>query len=446
MYFKKQKFCVFGLSSSGRCAAEKLLSLGATVYVYDEDDSSRIKRTEEELSKKGAVIVSADVCDVLKKIDVIVLSPGVKIDHPLLVQAKRNKKRIIGELELGSFFMKAPMIAVTGTNGKTTTCSITYQALKEAGFETAALGNYGVPLTINGEKLSAGGVAVVEVSSFQLETVHSFCPHIAVILNVTSDHLDRHYTRENYVYLKSRLLTNLRESEYAVLNFDDTTVRSFGAGLKTNVIWFSQSEPVGGAYIKEGAFYWFEERLFPVDILPIKGEHNEENALAAICVLKILNVDNEVIARSFANFKGVKHRIELVLSKNGVDYYNDSKSTNVSSTVVAIDAMKKPTVLILGGKDKEQDYAPLFEKIKDSVVRHAVLTGEERYKLLAAANAAGFIGVTVSPSFESAVKIAKIEARGEGAVLLSPATSSFDAFSNYEERGEEFVRIVREIS
>ncbi|MBO7369310.1 MAG: UDP-N-acetylmuramoyl-L-alanine--D-glutamate ligase [Clostridia bacterium] len=446
MYFKNQKFCVFGLSSSGRCAAEKLLSLGATVYIYDEDSSARLTRTAEDLSKNGAIVVTSDIGEVLGIVDVIVLSPGVRIDHPLLVQAKRNKKRIIGELELGSYFMKAPMVAVTGTNGKTTTCTLVFEALKAAGVESAALGNYGVPLTINGEKLSSNGVAVVEVSSFQLETVRSFCPHIAVILNVTSDHLDRHYTRENYVYLKSRLLTNLRESEYAVLNFDDTTVRSFGAGLKTNVIWFSETEKVSGAYVKEGYFYWFDERLFSVDTLPLKGEHNVENALAAICVLKTLNIDNEVIARSFSEFKGVKHRIELVLSKNGVDYYNDSKSTNVSSTIVAIDAMKKPTVLILGGKDKDQDYAPLFEKIKHSLVRHAVLTGEERYKLLAAANAAGFIGVTVSPGFESAVKIAKIEARGEGAVLLSPATSSFDAFSNYEERGEEFARIVREIS
>ena len=446
MFFKLQKFCVFGLSSSGRCAAEKLLSLGASVFIYDENDSESVEACEKELEALGAIVVKGDVSEVIAAVDVVVVSPGVRIDHPVLVKAKRGKKRIIGELELGSLFMRAAMVAVTGTNGKTTTCSMISAALKEAGEEHAVLGNYGVPLTINGEKLSESGVAVVEVSSFQLETVFSFCPHVAVVLNVTSDHLDRHYTRENYVYLKSRILNNLRESEYAVLNFDDPTVRSFGAGQRANVVWFSKKEEVGGAYEKDGYFYWSNERLFPVKDLSLKGAHNEENALAAICCLKILHIDNEVIARSFSNLGGVRHRVELVLSKDGIDYYNDSKATNVSSTIAAINSMRKPTVLILGGFDKEQDYAPLFEKIKKGVVKHAVLTGAERYKLLSAAKSAGFDEVSVTPDFVSAVKIAKMEAESGDCVLLSPATSSFDSFSGYEQRGEIFEKTVREIS
>ena len=446
MYYKNQTFFVFGLSSSGKCAAEKLLSLGARTYIYDEDDGARVKKICDGLLLLGAKNAASCVGEAIKAADVIVVSPGVRIDHPLLVSAKRDRKRIIGELELGYGFTRAAMIAVTGTNGKTTTCSLLSACLDKAGVNNGILGNYGVPLTINGERYSESDVAVVEVSSFQLETVQAFCPHIAVILNVTSDHLDRHYTRENYVYLKSRILANLRESEYAVLNFDDPTVRSFGAGIKAKVVWFSQKEKVGGAYIEDGKFFFYDEELFAVSKLDMIGDHNEENALAAICAAKLVGVKNESIASAFSDFKGVKHRIELVAKKNGVEYYNDSKATNVDSTIKAIDALHRPTVVILGGKTKVQDYAPLFDKIRSSDVRHAVLTGENRFELLEAAERAGFNKVTVSPNFESAIKIAKIEARNSAAVLLSPATSSFDCFINYEERGAEFERIVKEIS
>ena len=445
MYFKNQTFFVFGLSVSGTCAAEKLLSLGAKTYIYDEAKNDVTTKTVDSLVKKGAVSVDGDALSVINDCDVIVVSPGVRIDHPLLVSAKRAEKRIIGELEFGYIFTRAPLVAVTGTNGKTTTCSLISAILSEGGIHNKLLGNYGSPLTINGEDLTENDVGVVEVSSFQLETTRCFCPHIAIELNVTVDHLDRHYTRENYVYLKSRLLSNLRESEYAVLNFDDATTRSFGAGLKAKVVWFSRLEQVGGAYEKDGAIYWFDKKVCDLDGFTLNGAHNRENALAAVAAAKILGVEDDAVKKALCAFKGVRHRMELVAEKDGVSYYNDSKSTNVDSTLKAIASISVPTVLILGGKSKNEDYKPIFESLKNSVVTCAVLTGEDGYRLLDAANKCGYESVILSREFVSAVKIAALLAEKNGAVLLSPATASFDSFFNYEQRGEEFCRIVNEL-
>lgn len=445
MYFSKQKFLVFGLSVSGVMAAKKLLSLGAKTYIFDEDASGRVDKAVKELLSLGAEAVTENVLSVIKDCDVIVLSPGVRIDHPLLVSAKKAGKRVIGELEFGSLFMRAPMVAVTGTNGKTTTCSMISAILDRAGVKNKLLGNYGVPLTLNGEELGENDVGVVEVSSFQLETVRSFTPHIAVELNVTSDHLDRHYTRENYIFLKSRLLSGLRESEYAVLNFDDETTRSFGAGLKAKVVWFSRKEEVDGAFEKDGAAYYMGEKILDFSEMNLSGDHNRENALAAIAAAKLLEIENEDIARALKEFKGVRHRLETVAEINGVKFINDSKATNVDSTIKALSAMTEPTVIILGGKGKNEDYKPLFEEMKNRGVKCAVLTGEECYKLLEAAKAIKFEPVILCEDFDNAVKISALIAESGDNVLLSPAAASFDRFFNYEERGEEFARIVGEL-
>ena len=339
----------------------------------------------------------------------------------------------------------AVFAAVTGTNGKTTTCSLIYHVLKSAGERAELVGNIGTPVTDRLAELTENVIAVTEVSSFQLETVKSFCPHVAAILNVTPDHLDRHYTFDNYVYLKKRILTNMRESEYAVLNYDDPTVRKFAEDLKAKTLYFSLSEKKD-VYVENGYFCFRGEQVAKTDTLKLAGEHNKANALAAIAVLKCLKTDNEAIEKGLATFRGVRHRIELIAEKNGVKYYNDSKSTNVDSTLKAVLAMNGPTVVILGGRDKDQDFTTLFSKLKESCVVHAVLTGECRYKLLKAAEEVGFNKISVSSSFTSAVKIAKIEAANNGIVLLSPACSSFDAFYDYEERGREFERIVRSVN
>ena len=446
MLIKNQTFTVVGLSVSGKSAAQALLDRGAKVYIYDDGRSKRIEKTALFLAERGAVIAES-VTDAIEKSDVVVVSPGIPIDTPYLVAARRSGKRITGELELGYTLSRATFVAVTGTNGKTTTCSLIYHVLMAAKKNAELVGNIGTPVCDKLKELTEDTFAVTEVSSFQLETVHTFCPHIAAVLNVTPDHLDRHYTMENYVYLKKRILANMRESEFAVLNHDDEIGRGFAEGTRAKVVWFStEKDRTDGAYLKEDGFYYNGEKVADLDKLTLTGEHNKQNALAAIAVLKLIGIKNEDIAKGFATFKGVRHRMELVYTKNGVKYYNDSKSTNVDSTLKAVASMTEPTVIILGGKDKDLDYEELFDRLKKSCVVHAVIMGENRYKLLDCANRAGYKKLSVSSSFESAVKIAKIEARNNGSVLLSPACASFDMFSGYEERGREFERIVKAIN
>ncbi len=446
MDFKRQKFLVFGLSLSGRAVAEKLLGLGATVFAYD-DGAPRIEKTMRYLSEKGCVSALDSPENFIRNSDVVVLSPGVPIDNPLVVKAKRMGKRITGELELGYLFSRATFVAVTGTNGKTTTCSLINAALQTANEKSFLVGNIGVPLTSKSDEINALSypVAVTEVSSFQLETLSSFTPHIAAVLNVTPDHLDRHYTFENYKFLKKKLLANLRESEYAVLNYDDEVTRNFAENARFKPVWFSTEKEVDGAYKKGDELYFYGEKVFDLKSFTLSGLHNEKNALAAIAVLKILNVKNEDIVKAFSTFKGVRHRIELIYTAGKVNYYNDSKATNVDSTLKAISALKKPTVLILGGYDKNQDFTPLFSALNGSFAVHAVLTGASRFKMLSASEAAGYKNISVTPSFESAIKIAKIEAKEKNDVLLSPACASFDCFYDYAERGTEFERIVKSL-
>jgi len=444
MYIKKQTFAVAGLSVSGRSAALALIKRGAKVYIYDDAANlERVKKNIEKLTAAGAIYT--DAASAVEASDVVVVSPGVPVDAPFLVAARKAGKRIIGELELGFMLSKSPFVAVTGTNGKTTTCSLINHVLKTAGEKSELVGNIGTPVCERADYLTEDVIAVTEVSSFQLETVRSFCPHIAVILNVTPDHLDRHYTMENYIYLKKRVLCNMRESEYAVLNLDDPVVRGFAKDTRAKTLFFSGREATD-CYFDQTGYYFKGEKIAEPDAVQLAGEHNKLNAVAAIAALSVLGVSREKIAEGFASFKGVKHRIELICKKGGVRYYNDSKSTNVDSTLKAVAAMTCPTVIILGGKDKNLDYTELFVGLKSSCVVHAVLMGENRYKMLDCAERTGFNKISVSSSFETAIKIARIEARNNAAVLLSPASSSFDMFSDYEERGREFERIVKSIN
>lgn len=445
MYPKQQIFFVLGLSKSGRSATEFLLNNGATVYIYDDVTSERVEQTIRVLTEKGAKIIpkenlskTAEVCDAL------VLSPGIPIDHPLAIAFKRNKKAVIGETELAARYVRCPIVAVTGTNGKTTTVSVLSEILRAGGFDAHACGNVGTPM-IDFYHLSENGVAVAEISSFQMETLNSLYPHIAIVLNVTEDHLNRHYNMENYIFLKAKLLKNLSEAEYAVLNYDDRIVRGFVEKTKAQPVWFSVRERVNGAYFEDGVLYYKGEKIVRANELFAVGLHNIQNALAAIAASKLMGVKTETIANALTSFKGIKHRIEFVGERNGVRFVNDSKGTNVDASVKAIETVKGETVLLLGGKNKGYDYSPLFEKIKNSSVVHAVLYGENRYELLKCAREAAFENVTVCLHFETAVQIAIMQAQSGQTVLLSPASASFDEFTGYEERGDKFVEIVRSI-
>ncbi|MBQ8309095.1 MAG: UDP-N-acetylmuramoyl-L-alanine--D-glutamate ligase [Clostridia bacterium] len=443
MYPKQQIFFVLGLSRSGRASAEFLLSQGAKTYIYDDVSSERVETTMQELEEKGAKRVSkellmktAEVCDVL------VLSPGIPIDHPLAVAFKRNGKAVVGETELAARYMRCQMVAITGTNGKTTTVSLLTEILRSGGWNAQACGNVGTPM-LDFRELDEKSVAVAEISSFQLETLNSLCPHVAIVLNVTEDHLNRHYNMENYIFLKAKLLKNMSEAEYAVLNYDDRIVRGFAEKTKAKIVWFSVRERVNGAYYENGELYYNGEKICPASELFIHGLHNIQNALSAVAAAKILGLKTSDIARALSSFKGVKHRIERVGEVNGVVYIDDSKGTNVDATVKAVRCMKTETVLLLGGKNKGYDYSALFAELSASNVVHAVLYGENRHELYKCARAQSFEKITLCDRFEFAVRVAAMIATSGQTVLLSPASASFDEFASYEERGDTFVRIVQ---
>lgn len=443
MYFKNQKFLVAGMSKSGEGSARFLLKRGATVYIYDDLITEKISSLMEELSLLGAIAVNAEnLNSAIEICDILVLSPGIPIDNPLPVAFRKGGKAIIGEEELGALYLRATAVAVTGTNGKTTTVSMLTDILNACGKNAVMCGNCGEPLVNKTEELTFDDFAVVEISSFQLETLHSFRPHISVITNITEDHLNRHYNMENYVFLKSKLVRILRESEFAVLNYDDDRVRMLDANTKGKVVWFSIKGVIDGAYADNGSIYYKGEKFFEIKDMLLGGVHNVYNALACVAVAGVLGLDKNVVAHALCGFKGVKHRVEHVLDIDGVSYIDDSKGTNVDATLKAIESMKSETVLLVGGKDKGYDYAPLFSSINKSKVVHCILYGENRFKLLNSTVRCGYMNFSLCSNFETAVVLSHHLAKSGQNVLLSPASSSFDEFLNYEERGETFVKIL----
>lgn len=443
MYFGNQKFLVAGLSRSGEGSAEFLLRRGAAVYIYDDVVTDKVAEIIKALQAKGAVSVTSETLnDAVSLCDILVLSPGIPIDNRLPVAFRKLGKAIIGEEELAALFLRSPAVAVTGTNGKTTTVSMLEQVVKACGKRGVPCGNYGTPLINEVENLGFDDIALIEISSFQLETLYSLRPHIAVITNITEDHLNRHYNMDNYVFLKSKLVRSLRESEYAVLNYDDERVRQLAKVTRGKVVWFSARQQVDGAYAEGGAAYFNGEKYFGLESMALGGTHNVYNALACIAVSAILGLDKEASAKAICKFKGVKHRVQLIGEFNGVTYINDSKGTNVDATLKAVDSATRPTVLLLGGKDKGYDYAPLFAALGNGKVVHAVIYGENRFRMMDSAAKAGFYSYSSCAGFETAVRLAEYIAKPGQSVLLSPASASFDEFANYEERGDRFTALV----
>ncbi|MDE6373148.1 MAG: UDP-N-acetylmuramoyl-L-alanine--D-glutamate ligase [Clostridia bacterium] len=443
MYYGNQKFLVAGLSRSGEGCANFLLRRGASVYIYDDVVTDKVSEIIKGLQAKGAVAVTPEnLNDAVSVCDVLVLSPGIPIDNALPVAFRKLGKAIIGEEELAATYLRAASVAVTGTNGKTTTVSMLQNVMEACGKKSVPCGNYGNPLVNVVEELGFDSFALLEISSFQLETLFSLRPHVAIITNITEDHLNRHYNMENYVFLKSKLIRNLRESEYAVLNYDDERVRQLAKVTRGKVIWFSALQQVEGAYVDGGAVYFKGDRYFGIENMTLGGMHNIYNALACLAASALLGLNKETVANAICKFKGVKHRIQLVGEVGGVTYINDSKGTNVDATLKAIESAARPTVLLVGGKDKGYDYAPLFAALSNSRVVHAVLYGENRFKLLDAASVSGFVGFSLCADFVTAVHLAAYLAKPGQSVLLSPASASFDEFSSYEERGDAFIRAV----
>jgi len=420
LHYRDKKVTVFGLGKSGIAAAEKLLELGARVTI-----SEKRKREEcdealiDGLKSRGAIFeFGGHTLNSISGAELIVVSPGIHLDISVLDEAKRRGQLVISEVELACRFLRKPIIAITGTNGKTTTATLIHEFLKAGGKRAALAGNIGHPLIlVNDRNLD---YVVVEISSYQLEGIYSFRPWISLFLNLTPDHIERHKNMEAYAEAKARIFLNQGKTDFVIYNPEDPLV------LKM----------VSRAAAKKIPFM-LKEIFFDPGSIKLKGRHNLENIMAASLAAELCGVNKEAIKRTIENFPGVPHRIEFVRKINGVDFYNDSKGTNPDSTIKAIEALERNIVLILGGLDKGVTLSEMINEIKKSVTR-VVLIGEAAVRFNRELIAAGYKNISFAGSMEEAVAMAFNGAKSGDQVLLSPACASFDMFSNFEERGEVF--------
>ena len=378
-----------------------------------------------------------------------VLSPGVPTDLPVVLAMKEAGVQVIGEIELAYQFGKGDVLAITGTNGKTTTTSLLGQIMKQAREEVYVVGNIGNPYTAVAGQMTEQAVTVAEISSFQLETIREFRPKVSAILNITPDHLNRHHTMEAYIEAKENIAVNQTEDDFCILNYEDRLLREFGENLRAKVLYFSSQRKLEeGIFLEDGKIVLClngqKETICHVDELQILGTHNHENVMAAAAMAYVYGVPAQTIRKSVLSFGGVEHRIEYVAEKNGVAYYNDSKGTNPDAAIKGIRAMKRPTVLIGGGYDKDSEYTEWIESF-DGKVKKLILLGQTREKIARDAKKCGFTDYVFADSFEEAVHMAVQEAVSGDAVLLSPACASWDMFPSYEVRGDKFKEIVNSL-
>lgn len=447
MEFCNKRVLVLGAGISGRSVADVLVRQGASVTLNDAKDIDIKKEEFRQLQVQGVKLVfGQQQDDLLEGIDYVVLSPGISIYIPLIQTARSRNITVMSEIEVAYQLCKAPVIAITGTNGKTTTTTLTGEMLKAAGKAVVVGGNIGLALSHEVLGVDETGIVVAEISSFQLESIIDFKPHIAAVLNVTPDHIDRHRTMEEYQRTKERIFSNQRDSEYLILNYDDAAVRNMAERALSQVLYFSASQELQtGAYVKEGLLQinW-QGKNYPicsVKEMKLFGRHNVENALAACCAALLMDVSTTAMSMVLRSFTGVEHRIEPVAAVNGVPYYNDSKATNPESSIKALEAFDGHVVLIAGGRDKNTDLKE-FMALAKAKVDHLILVGEAQERFAAHAQAAGVSHIHCTGSMEDAVQLAHRLARPPQIVLLSPACASYDMFANYEERGRVFKELV----
>lgn len=449
MNFEGKKVLVCGMARSGVSAAQCLYELGARVTISDskaEEKLAEALQPLEGMDIRRCLGDQAQPAD-LESYDLAVTSPGIPMQAPILRAVQAAGVPLIGELELGAQVSRAPLYAVTGTNGKTTTTTLIGEIFRNLGKTTYVVGNIGYPFTACALQCGEEDVAVAEVSSFQLETITTFHPHIAVMCNITEDHLNRHGTMEEYIRVKERIFENMGQGDYAVLNLDDPIVRGMAERIPCTPAFFSRRQEVEtGAYL-EGEEVVFslnghKKRVLRADEIRIPGEHNLENALAATALTMLAGVPAPVVRHTLKTFPGVEHRIETVRTVEGVTYINDSKGTNVDASIRAVRAMKAPTVLLAGGYDKHTDFLPLAREILASKIHTVVVLGDTAEQIERALRAVGFESILHAKTFEEAVLLARSCAREGENVLLSPACASFDMFQDYEERGRVFKEIV----
>lgn len=436
---------VVGLGKSGIASAEFLQSRGARVTVSDSKSEAQLRQEIPLLLDKGITVETGHHGErTFRDQDLIVVSPGVPYDQPQIEQARKQGIRVIGEIELAAQFLRGHIIAITGSNGKTTTTALCGDIVKAGGKKTLVGGNIGTPAISFAEQADADTWAVLEISSFQLETIQSFRPEIAVILNITPDHLDRHHTFENYAAAKERIFENQRSTDFAILNADNEPCIAIGRRVPSQLLWFSRLHEVErGAFVRGGTLVFRDRNgdreIMPLDDMLLKGAHNVENVLAAVCVGMAAGVAPPQIRAAVSQFKAVEHRLEYTATVNGVEYYNDSKATNVDATIKALESFAKGVHLILGGKDKGSPYTVLNELLHQRV-KTVYTIGAAAPKIEAEISG---VEVVHADTLENAVKLASQKALPGDIVLLAPACSSFDQFQSYEHRGRVFKDLVR---
>lgn len=448
MEVKGKRYLIIGAARSGKAAAEFLRGQGAEVYLNDLKNKAELADgLPESLEKIGVNLILGQHADVQElQPDYLIVSPGVPFSIPPLLEAKNRGIPVWSEIELASRFTKASLVAVTGTNGKTTTTSWLGKIFADSGKKAFVGGNIGVPFISEAEKLSSEDIAVLEVSSFQLETTETFQPKVALVLNITPDHLDRHATYEGYLAAKKKIFLNQQENDWLILNYDDPVTRSLAKHAKGKVLFFSRQHILKeGFCIVNGWMVVKNEKetvhFLKIEELGIKGSHNLENALAAAAAGWVMGVGFISLAHSLRTFPGVPHRLEPVLTYQGVTYINDSKGTNPDASIKALDAFAEPIILLAGGKSKGSDFLPFAEKIKEKV-KKLVLLGQAAPEIEEAVRKVGYVNYQHAGSFAEAVELAGALAEEGDIVLLSPACASFDMFDNFEQRGDVFKTLV----
>jgi len=446
MDLTNKRALVVGLGKSGVASALFLKKHGARVTVSDTKPEAELGEDIPTLLDQGIAVETGGHGErTFRGQDLIVVSPGVPVDAPPLVQARALGETVIGEIELAAQFLRGPIVAITGSNGKTTTTTLAGEIIAAGGFLTVVGGNIGTPAISLVERATPDTVAVLEVSSFQLETIQTFRPKVAVILNVTPDHLDRHRTFAAYADAKARTFENQTAQDFTVLNADDPTCVELAARTKGTVYWFSRKkELTQGGYVKEGKILFRDKdgqrEIMQVSEIPLKGNHNVENVLAGVCVGMLMHCAPDKIAKAIREFKAVEHRLEYVATVRGVEYFNDSKATNVDATIKALESFPANIHLILGGKDKGSDYTVLNDLLRARVKRVYTI-GAAAAKIESQIKA----DIVHAETLENAVKRAAASAQAGDIVLLAPACASFDQFKSYEHRGRTFKDLVKSL-
>ena len=449
MDLKNKRVLVVGLGKSGVASALFLKSRGARVTVSDSKPEAELRDEILLLLEHGITVETGGHGDrTFREQDLIVVSPGVPFDAPQLVQARNLGEQVIGEIELAARFLAGPVVAITGANGKTTTTSLAREIIAAGNFPTLVGGNIGTPAISFVGQAGPATWTVLEVSSFQLETIVEFRPRIAVILNITPDHLDRHKTFANYVNAKARVFENQRPEDFTILNADDPTTAELSGRIRAQLFWFSRKKEIEKGAFARGAHIYFrdghgEREIMPLTEVSLKGAHNLENVLAGVSIGVLVGCQPEQIRQAVRNFRAVEHRLEFVAKVAGVDYYNDSKATNVDATIKALESFPANIHLILGGKDKGSDYTVLHELLRQRVKRVYTI-GAAAAKI--ESQVQGVAEIDHAETLENAVRRAGDSAAPGDVILLAPACASFDQFQSYEHRGRVFKEIVHSLA